>query len=216
MPMSRGNLYIVSAPSGAGKTSLTRALIPKLAALGINAAISISYTTRPPRPGEQDGVHYHFVSDAEFAALIARDEFFEHAEVFGRRYGTGRARTEQLLDSGTQVILDIDWQGGRQVRQRLPQARSIFILPPSLDELERRLRARGQDRDEVIVARMQQAQAEISHCREFDTLVVNQDFDRALAELMGIFTGAMPTPALAGPQLERLIEQLLAKQGSIR
>ena len=214
--MFRGNLYIVSAPSGAGKTSLTRALIPKLAELGINAAISVSYTTRAPRPGEQDGVHYHFVSDAEFVALIARDEFFEHAEVFGRRYGTGRAKTEELLASGTQVILDIDWQGGRQVRQKVPQCFSIFILPPSLAELERRLRDRGQDRDEVIAARMQQAQAEISHCCEFDTLLINQDFDHALAELVGIFTGTTPPQPPMAPQCQALIEQLLAKQGSIR
>ena len=214
--MPRGNLYIVSAPSGAGKTSLTRALIPKLTELGINAAISVSYTTRAPRPGEQQGVHYHFVSEAEFVALIARDEFFEHADVFGRRYGTGRKKTEELLASGTQVILDIDWQGGRQVRQKLPSARSIFILPPSLAELERRLRSRGQDKDEVIAARMQQAQAEISHCREFDILLVNQDFDHALAELVGIFTGATPARPATEPQLQALIEQLLAKQGSIR
>lgn len=214
--MLRGNLYIVSAPSGAGKTSLTRALIPKLAELGIKAAISISYTTRAPRPGEQDGVHYHFVSEAEFVAMIGRDEFFEHAEVFGRRYGTGRAKTEALLVSGTQVILDIDWQGGRQVRQKAPQSRSIFILPPSLAELERRLRDRGQDKDEVIDARMQQAQAEISHCREFDTLLVNQDFDRALAELVGIFTGTTLMRPSTESQLQTLIEQLLAKQGSIR
>jgi guanylate kinase len=148
--------------------------------------------------------------------MIARDEFFEHAEVFGRRYGTGRAKTEASLASGAHVILDIDWQGARQVRQKLPQARSVFILPPSLDELERRLRNRGQDRDEVIAARMQQAQAEISHCREFDTLLVNQDFDCALAELVGIFTGGTSNRSPTESQLQSLIEQLLAKQGAIR
>lgn len=205
--MPRGNLYIVSAPSGAGKTSLTRALIPRLAASGIRAVISVSYTTRAPRPGEQDGVHYHFVSEAEFVTMIGRGDFFEHAQVFGRRYGTGRAKTEDLLASGAHVILDIDWQGGRQVKQKAPQAIGIFILPPSLGELERRLRARGQDEDEVIATRMRQAQAEIAHCAEYDGALVNLDFDRALDELAGIFTGGQ----LAKPQQDSGIQTLLAQ-----
>lgn len=205
--MPRGNLYIVSAPSGAGKTSLTRALIPRLAASGIRAVISVSYTTRAPRSGEQDGVHYHFVSEAEFVTMIERGDFFEHAEVFGRRYGTGRAKTEDLLASGAHVILDIDWQGGRQVKQKAPQAIGIFILPPSLGELERRLRARGQDEDEVIATRMRQAQAEIAHCAEYDGALVNQDFDHALDELAGIFTGGQ----LAKPQHDSGIQTLLAQ-----
>lgn len=209
--MPKGNLYIVSAPSGAGKTSLTRALVPKLAALGIKSAISVSYTTRVPRAGERDGVDYHFVDDAEFVSMIARGDFFEHAEVFGRRYGTGRAKTEELLGAGVHVILDIDWQGGRQVKQKAPQAHSIFILPPSLAELERRLRGRGQDGDEVIAARMQQAQAEISHCKEYDAVLVNQDFDRALDELTGLFTGAVSAKPPQNPQIQVLLAQLLAK-----
>jgi guanylate kinase len=214
--MPRGDLHIVSAPSGAGKTSLTRALIPRLAEQGIRAEISVSYTTRAPRPGELDGVHYHFISEAAFQAMIAHDEFFEHAEVFGRRYGTGHAKTEALLAAGTHVILDIDWQGGRQVRQKAPQARSLFILPPSLAELERRLRDRGQDSDAVIATRMAQAQAEISHCHEFDRVLVNQDFERALSEVVGIFTGTTPIQAPTQPRLQALIGQLLAKQGSVR
>ena len=206
-----GNLYIVSAPSGAGKTSLTRALISKLAELGIKAAISVSYTTRAPRPGEQDGVHYHFVDEAKFLAMIAHGDFLEHAEVFGWRYGTGRAKTEALLAAGSHVILDIDWQGGRQVRQKTPQARSVFILPPSLAELERRLRDRGQDKDEVIAARMQQAQAEISHYAEYDSLLINEDFHRALAELAGIFAGTTPVRSPQDAAIKALAHQLLAK-----
>ncbi len=185
--MTRGNLYVVSAPSGGGKTSLTRALVPLLAEQGIRAVISVSYTTRAPRPGEQDGVHYHFVSEQRFIEMIENGDFFEHAEVFGRRYGTGRAKTEELLAAGADVILDIDWQGGRQVRKRAPDAQGIFILPPSLAELERRLRGRGQDSDEVIAGRMRQAQDEISHFDEYGHLVVNEVFDRALAELAAIF-----------------------------
>lgn len=209
--MPAGRLYIVSAPSGAGKTSLTRALIPRLEVLGIKAVISVSFTTRAPRPGEQDGVHYHFVDEAVFLSMIARGDFLEHAEVFGRRYGTGRAKTEALLAAGSHVILDIDWQGGRQIRQQVPQARSIFILPPSLIELERRLRGRGQDQDEVITTRMQQARAEISHYAEYDTLLVNEDFDRALAELAGIFAGTAPVRSPEDAAIKALAAQLLAK-----
>lgn len=210
MSASAGQLYIVSAPSGAGKTSLTRALIPKLAERGMSAALSVSYTTRAPRPGEQDGVHYHFVSEAEFLGMIERNEFFEHAEVFGRRYGTGRRKTEALLEAGTQVLLDIDWQGGRQVRHKRPQSVSLFILPPSLAELERRLRGRGQDADEVIRTRMQQAQAEISHCAEYSGVLVNDDFDRALGELVAVFMGERRLPPPTAPTVAGLLEALLA------
>jgi guanylate kinase len=185
--MTPGHPYVVSAPSGGGKTSLTRALVPRLAESGIRAVISVSFTTRAPRPGEQDGVHYHFVDERRFIDMIERGEFFEHAEVFGRRYGTGRAQTEELLGAGCDVILDIDWQGGRQVKRLAPQAQGIFILPPSLAELERRLRGRGQDSDEVIAGRMRQAQDEISHYDEYEHLIVNRDFELALAELAGIF-----------------------------
>jgi len=184
---ARGTLFIVSAPSGGGKTSLTRALVPHLAAQSIPAVISVSYTTRKPRPGEQDGVHYHFVDHAGFAGMVAADAFFEHAEVFGNRYGTGRARTESLLAQGHDVILDIDWQGARQVRAQAAGVVGVFILPPSLDELERRLRSRSQDTEEVIARRMAQAREEMSHHAEYDILIVNEDFDRALRELSAVF-----------------------------
>ena len=208
--MSRGNLYIVSAPSGGGKTSLTRALLPKLAEAGIAAAISVSCTTRAPRPGEQDGVHYHFVSETTFQAMVEADEFLEHAQVFDRRYGTGRARTEELLAAGTDVILDIDWQGARQVRALAPRAVGIFILPPSCEELERRLRARGQDGDEVIARRMTQAQAEMAHYLEYDYLLINEDFDRALAELVAVFQAGRVQRDGQAVRYKSLIQKLLA------
>lgn len=184
---AKGTLFIVSAPSGGGKTSLTRALVPHLAALSIPAVISVSYTTRVPRPGEQDGVHYHFVDRPRFDAMVAAGEFFEHAEVFGNCYGTGRARTEALLAEGTDVILDIDWQGARLVKAQAPDAVGVFILPPSLAELERRLRGRSQDSEEVIARRMAQAREEMSHHGEYDYLIVNEEFDRALRELSAVF-----------------------------
>lgn len=206
----KGNLYIVSAPSGGGKTSLTRALVPKLAESGIAAAISISYTTREPRPGEQDGVHYHFVDVPEFKRMIAAGEFFEHAEVFGRYYGTGKARTEALLAAGQDVILDIDWQGGRQVKALAPEAVGIFILPPSREELERRLRGRGQDSDEVIAGRMRQAREEMSHYAEYDHLLINEDFDRALGELEAIFVAGRTRKNAQIGRYKSLIEKLLS------
>lgn len=178
-----GRLFIFSAPSGGGKTSLTRALVPLLEQQGARACISVSYTTRAPRPGEQDGVHYHFVDEPRFMAMIERGEFLEHAHVFGRRYGTGRARTEALLAEGTDVFLDIDWQGARQVKALRPDAVGIFILPPSREELERRLRGRGQDSAAVIAQRMAEAQSEMSHYPAYDFLVVNAVFEEALSEL---------------------------------
>lgn len=189
-----GNLFIVSAPSGGGKTSLTRALVPRLAQRGHEAAISVSYTTRAPRPGEQDGVHYHFVDEPGFVKMVQRDAFLEHANVFGRRYGTGREKTAELLAGGVDVMLDIDWQGAQQVRRLMPQARSVFILPPSSEELERRLRGRGQDDAATIERRMAQARAEMSHWDEYDFLIVNRDFEQALDELAALFLA---------PRLER-------------
>ena len=189
--MSQGNLWVVSAPSGAGKTSLTRALVPRLAARGITATISVSHTTRPPRPGEQNGVHYHFIDEPSFQRMVARGEFLEQAEVFGRRYGTGRVVTEQLLAQGHQVLLDIDWQGGRQVRSQMPDAQGIFVLPPSSAELERRLRARGQDSDAVIAERMQKARAEMSHWEEYDYIVINEKFEQAVEDLTTIITARL-------------------------
>ena len=178
-----GSLWIVSAPSGGGKTSLSRALVQRLQQRGIPTAISVSYTTRAPRAGEEHGSHYHFVDEAKFLAMAAAGEFLEHAEVFGRRYGTGLAETERLLAAGTELLLDIDWQGARQVRARRPDALGIFILPPSAAELERRLHGRGQDDPKVIAARMAAAHAEMTHYDEYDYLVVNDTFEQALEEL---------------------------------
>lgn len=201
---------MVSAPSGGGKTSLTRALLPKLAERGLAAVISVSYTTRAPRPGEQDGVHYHFVDDVEFKRMIGRGEFLEHAQVFDRRYGTGRARTEELLASGSDVILDIDWQGGRQVKAQAPEAVGIFILPPSRQELEKRLRGRGQDSDEVIAGRMAQARDEMSHYAEYDYLLINEQFDLALEQLLAVFVAGRLHKVGQQERHKPLIEQLLA------
>ncbi|WP_028008124.1 guanylate kinase [Solimonas flava] len=208
--MSQGSLFIVSAPSGGGKTSLTRALVPALARHGVTATISVSFTTRLPRPAETDGVHYHFIDEACFVDKIGRGDFLEHAEVFGRRYGTGLSETRALLDAGHDVILDIDWQGARQVKREWPQAIGIFILPPSLAELERRLRGRSQDSDAVIAARMREAHEEIAHHAEYDYLIVNEHFECALAEMVSIFLeprlrGQRQIAAHAG-----LIAQLLA------
>ncbi|TXG98066.1 MAG: guanylate kinase [Nevskiaceae bacterium] len=213
---ARGHLYVISAPSGGGKTSLTRALVPRLAIAGITATISVSYTTRAPRPGEQDGVHYHFVAGPAFEAMIEQGEFLEHAEVFGRRYGTGRDKTEQLLAGGSDVILDIDWQGARQVKALVPEAIRVFILPPSLEELERRLRGRGQDSDEVIASRMREAHEEMSHYDEYDYLVINEDFHQALDQLRAIFTCGRLRRADQEARHNRLIAQLLDKKRAIR
>ena len=185
--MSKGRLYIVSAPSGTGKTSLTHALIEKLAERGRKARFSVSYTTRKPRPGEKNDVDYHFLSTEEFQAMAAKDAFLEHAEVFGRHYGTGREVTEKALNKGIDVILDIDWQGAQQVRERMPDAVGIFLKPPSLVELERRLRRRGQDDDATIAMRMEEAEAELAHANEYDHVLVNDDFQHTLMEMMGIF-----------------------------
>jgi guanylate kinase len=174
---------VVAAPSGGGKTSLTRALIARLQQRGIPADFSVSFTTRAPRPRERDGVDYHFITPEAFAGMVANGEFLEHAEVFGRRYGTGRAVTESLLGQGHHVFLDIDWQGARQVREGAPDSISIFIKPPSLAELERRLRNRGQDDDEVIRRRMREAEAEMAHAGEFQHLLVNDDFEHTLAAM---------------------------------
>jgi guanylate kinase len=175
-------LFVVSAPSGGGKTSLVNALLRR----DERVALSISHTTRAPRPGEHDGVHYHFVGEARFAELAERGAFLEHARVFGHRYGTGREAVERQLAAGHDVLLDIDWQGARQVRASFPAARTIFILPPSMAELRRRLVNRRQDSDEVIDRRMRAARAEISHAGEFDFLVVNDAFEAALADLHSI------------------------------
>ena len=177
-----GTLYIVAAPSGAGKTSLTRALLEQEPGI----ALSVSYTSRPPRPNEVDGVHYHFVSRGVFEEMIRRGEFFEHAVVHGDLKGTARSAVEHTLAQGKDVLLEIDWQGARQVREQMKDTVSIFILPPSRAELERRLRSRGADTDAVIRRRLADSRADIAHAQEFDYLVVNDEFAAALAELHAI------------------------------
>jgi len=181
--MYNNNLFILSAASGTGKTSLAQALVDRLP----DVVLSISHTTRAPRPGEKHGEHYYFVTPAEFQAMVDRGEFLEHAEVFGNRYGTARAAVEKLLTQGRRVIFDIDWQGARAIKRVWPQARSIFLLPPSRAALEQRLQGRRQDRPDVIARRMQAAVDEMRHHSEFDFVVVNDDFDHAFADLEAIF-----------------------------
>ncbi len=207
-PMAQGTLYIVSAPSGAGKSSLIQALL-KTQPL-YDTQVSVSHTTRNPRPGEVHGEHYFFVNHEEFRAMIAREAFLEHAEVFGNYYGTSRETIEQVLSTGVNVFLDIDWQGAQQIRQKMPQARSIFILPPSKDELDRRLRGRGQDSEEVIAKRMAQAVAEMSHYAEYDYLIINDDFDTALADLKTILRAERLRMSRQKQRHDALITKLLA------
>jgi guanylate kinase len=180
-----GTLYTVSAPSGAGKTSLVKALLDSMSGI----AVSVSHTTRDQRPGEQDGVNYHFVSQAAFQQMLGDAAFLEHAEVFGNYYGTSQQWVEEQLRAGTDVILEIDWQGAHQVRRLLPDTISIFILPPSSSALEERLTGRGQDSDEVIAARMAAAKAEMSHYPESDFLIINDDFKDALRDFETIIRG---------------------------
>lgn len=179
---STGTLYVVSAPSGAGKTSLLKQLLTEIE----QVETSISHTTRAMRQGEADGGDYHFVTQKDFQTLVSEEAFFEHAEVFGNYYGTSKASIQQQLESGVDVILEIDWQGARQIRQQLPQSRSIFILPPSREALQQRLEGRGQDDNSVIEQRMQAAQSEMSHFSEYDYLVINDDFSLAVSELKAI------------------------------
>ena len=183
--MKSGKLFVLSAPSGAGKTSLARALVKALPDL----AFSVSHTTRPPRPGEKDGVDYYFVDEAQFQAMMEKDMFLEHARVFDHRYGTSRAAVERLLTAGKGVVLDIDWQGARAIKQKMPQAHTIFILPPSREALIERLAGRGQDSSEVVERRMRAAVSEMEHYGEFDYLVVNDDFTAALEDLKAIVRG---------------------------
>jgi len=206
--MSQGTLYIVSAPSGAGKSSLISALLndnPRY-----DMKVSVSHTTRAMRPGEENGVHYHFVAVEEFKALIDRGAFLEHAEVFGNYYGTSRVWIEEMLNKGIDIFLDIDWQGAQQIRQQMPNSKSIFILPPSREELERRLTARGQDSEEVIAKRMQEARSEISHYAEYDYLIINDDFDVALMDLKAILRAERMRQPKQASKYHAMIDDLLA------
>ena len=183
MNHSSGTLYIISAPSGAGKTSLVKALTDDLN----HIRVSVSHTTRAMRPGEHDGVNYHFVDRAEFERLNAQGDFLEQAEVFGNCYGTSRSALQHTLDQGHDLILEIDWQGAQQVRKLMPQALSVFILPPSQEALRHRLDGRGQDSEEIIAGRMKEAVSEMVHYDEYDYVIINDDFDEALEDLKAVF-----------------------------
>lgn len=212
--MTLGNLYILSAPSGAGKSSLINALLTELADHNTSdhtVQLSISHTTRSPRPGEENGIHYYFTSHNEFKQLIAQDHFLEWAEVFGNYYGTSLPMIEQSLEKGIDIFLDIDWQGARQIRQKVPNVKTIFILPPSKPELEKRLFGRGQDSAETIASRMAQAVSEMSHYNEFDYVIVNDDFQIALNELKSILTAERLKQKAQSLRHKKLISQLLGQ-----
>jgi len=200
----RGALFVIAAPSGAGKTSLVKAVVARDPSL----KVSVSHTTRKPRPHEVPGDHYYFVTAEEFHRLRDTGEFLENAQVFDNFYGTGRAQVEALRDAGHDVILEIDWQGARQVREALPDCHTVFILPPSRSELESRLRNRKTDSDEVIARRLRDCMADMSHYREFDSVVVNQDFEAAVTDLLKILRGS-EAYGPDRPELKPLIAELL-------
>ena len=183
---AKGNLFVIVAPSGAGKTSLVAALLER----ETNIRLSVSYTTRAPRAGERHGQDYHFVDRATFERMIASGDFLEHAEVYGNYYGTSRRWIEWQLSGDHDVLLEIDWQGAQQVRKLFPHMAGIFILPPSIDELERRLTARGKDAPDAIAKRMASARDEISHVLEFEYIIVNEHFEGALADLLAVVRAA--------------------------
>ena len=205
MQLTPGQLFVVAAPSGAGKTSLVRALMQRLPQL----RFSISYTTRSQRPAEQDGRDYFFVDKAQFERMAANGEFLEHARVFDNFYGTSRAQVEQLLAAGHNVLLEIDWQGAQQIRRAMPQCHSIFILPPSRDALELRLRARATDSEVVIQRRLRDSIADMSHWSEFDYVVINQDFEVASRELQQIVSRQGEHLRGTRPELQALLATLL-------
>ena len=202
----RGRLFVIAAPSGAGKTSLVRALMEQVPTL----RFSVSYTTRPKRPAELDGKDYFFVSHEEFEHMVAAGEFLEYARVFENYYGTSRQQVEESLASGQDLILEIDWQGAAQIRRAMPESVSVFILPPSRAELERRLRGRGTDSEEVIARRLGEAANDMKHWEEFDYVVVNDDFDRAVSELQGTVMEAGKAARRDRPGLAELVGKLTA------
>lgn len=201
-----GRLFVIAAPSGAGKTSLVKALLDREP----RVRVSVSHTTRKPRQHEMNGRDYFFVSIPEFQAMIAADAFVEHARVFDNFYGTSRAALDQACGAGYDVILEIDWQGARQVRQALPDCRLVFILPPSRAALEIRLRNRRTDNEEVIQRRLRDAVGDMSHCREFDFVIINDDFDRAVSDLQHVIRGESTDLAAGRAALEPLLRDLLA------
>ena len=206
MAHTPGTLYIVSAPSGAGKTSLVKALIEQVS----DVRVSVSHTTRAMRPGEVDGVNYHFVERGEFERMIERAAFLAHAEVFGNLYGTSEEWVRDTLADGFDLILEIDWQGAQQIRRLIPEARSIFILPPSREALRHRLNNRGQDSEEVIEHRMTQAVEEMSHYGEYDYLIINDDFRLALEDFKAIFRNRHLTVAHQQLRHAHLLASLLS------
>ncbi|QEP43685.1 guanylate kinase [Ectothiorhodospiraceae bacterium BW-2] len=207
--MTTGQLYTVSAPSGAGKTSLLKALRQQ----DSYAKLSISHTTRLPRPGESDGIDYHFIDHTTFESMVAQGQFLEHAKVFDNYYGTAVESVNRLRAQQADVILEIDWQGARQIKQQLPETLAIFILPPGRDALEQRLRQRGQDSEAIIERRMAEALSESSHYHEGDYLIINDNFDTALTQLQAIFTAnRLRTPSQQQRQ-QSLLRQLLGEQG---
>ena len=201
-----GRLFIVAAPSGAGKSTLVNALLAREPGI----ALSISHTTRAPRPGDVDGVQYHFVDRATFERMVAHGDFLEHADVFGNYYGTSRGAVEPILERGRDVLLEIDWQGAAQVRRAMPECVSIFILPPSRAELERRLRARATDSEATIEKRLAASREEIAHAHEFNCIVVNDRFEDAVATLQAIVEAARAGAALPADRHAALIDRLLA------
>ena len=204
--MERGRLYVVSAPSGAGKTSLVKALMEREPRI----RFSVSYTTRKPRPNEIPGRDYHFVSMERFEEMVAHDEFLEHAQVFDNCYATGVRAVEEALANGEQLLLEIDWQGARQVRARLPEARSIFILPPSRSALEQRLKARSTDSDAVIQRRLRDAAQDLGHWDEFDYVVINDRFEQALEDLRAIVLDRGSQLLATRPEVARFAAGLLS------
>lgn len=205
--MMNGTLYIVAAPSGAGKSSIVNAVLKRVP----DVALSISYTSRAPRPGERHAQHYHFISKEEFERMIAAGEFFEYALVHGDYKGTARQSVLPQLEKGLDVLLEIDWQGARQVRQQIPEAKSLFILPPSKQALETRMRNRGQDTEAVIAQRLAAAREEMSHYHEFDFVVVNEHFDQAVQEVTAIFSAQRLRLPAQQARYKALIEQLLSQ-----
>jgi guanylate kinase len=201
----RGSLFVIAAPSGAGKTSLVNEVLKRDPSL----RVSVSHTTRKPRANEVSGEHYHFTNVDEFKRLIAADEFLEHAQVFDNFYGTGRAQVEALRNAGHDVILEIDWQGAQQVRKAQPDSHTIFILPPSRSELEARLRNRKTDSEEVIARRLRDSIADMSHYAEFDSVIVNQDFEDAVGQLLQVLRGSRDFSA-GRDSLKALAAALLA------
>jgi guanylate kinase len=205
MKSKKGKLFVVAAPSGAGKTSLVRALLKQEPLL----RFSISYTTRARRPTETHTHDYHFVDHATFKQMIANGEFLEHAQVFDNFYGTSKKQVEDILATGANVILEIDWQGAQQIRKAMPECQTIFILPPTREELEKRLRGRGTDNDEVIARRLRDSVSDMTHWKEFDYVVVNDDFDKSLQELASIVAGNGVALKCDRPELKTITARLI-------